>query len=432
MSEELSKVLPARLPRHRMDPDAVMVCRRLQEAGHETYLVGGSVRDIIIGRAPKDFDIGTLATPSQIRRLFRNSRIIGRRFKLAHIVFGSKIIEVATFRGGESEEDEADGEDLLIRRANNFGTPFEDALSRDFTVNALFYDPIAERVIDHVDGYPDLRKSTIRTIGPPEQRFREDPVRILRAVKFASRLGFHIEDATRAAMGEVASDILRCPVPRVTEELYRIAESGHLEAAVRVMAETSVLEVVLPEIAEHRAAHQAVWDAHLAVVDHMTRAHGGIPRDFLMTLLFYPLALDVVREAGAEGGPAWARTIEEWFKPIGVRMHVAVKHRVRMRGLLGLMGRFLGEHKRRGRIGIHDRRILPQALTLLRIHHRAHEPKPDAYQRWAAFARENGLTWVPISEASTADSGDSPPNRRRRGRRRGGRGRGGRGASPVG
>ncbi|MFT7622864.1 MAG: poly(A) polymerase, partial [Myxococcota bacterium] len=155
MANPLPIEMPRQLPRQHLDTDAVMVCRRLQEAGHETYMVGGCVRDILLGRVPKDFDIGTLATPSQIRRLFRNCRIIGRRFKLAHIVFGSKIIEVATFRGGDEDEEEGqattgDPEDRLIVRANNFGTPEQDAISRDFTVNALFYDPIKEEILDHV------------------------------------------------------------------------------------------------------------------------------------------------------------------------------------------------------------------------------------------------------------------------------------------
>ena len=170
-------------------------------------MVGGCVRDIILGRTPKDFDVATSATPNEVRGLFRNCRIIGRRFRLAHIHFGSKIIEVATFRGGDVNEDDADAVaeegDRLIIRANNFGTPEQDAESRDFTINGLFYDPIEQKLIDNVNGYVDVSAHMIRTIGDPDIRFQEDPVRILRGIKFAARLGFELHPDTLAAMGLV-------------------------------------------------------------------------------------------------------------------------------------------------------------------------------------------------------------------------------------
>ncbi len=423
MPKSLSPILPAKLPRHTLDADAVMVCRRLQEAGHETFLVGGCVRDIILGRTPKDFDVGTLATPNQVRRLFRNCRIIGRRFRLAHIVFGAKIIEVATFRGGdvEGEENEGDPEDKLILRANNFGTPEEDALSRDFTVNGLFYDPIAEKIIDHVQGYQDIRAGLMRTIGGPADRFQEDPVRILRAVKFSSRLGFDVEPETLVAMSTVAQDISRCPMPRVTEEMYRIAESGHMKAAVELMIQTNVLPVMLPEVAQYVEKHRDEYLKHLEVVDLLKRAHGGLRREFVLSLLFYPIALRRLQEADVEPGPAWGKSTEEWFRPIGIRMHVAVKHRMRLRNLMAFVGRFIGEvaGRKPRRMGAHELQAMPQGLTLLRLHQRVYGGVEDAYHRARTMAKEQFVPWVPVSEAATTSPpDDGPPPRRRRRRRR--------------
>src|SRR5690348_8469631 len=191
------------IPVAHIDPDAIKVVRRLRRHQHTAYLVGGCVRDLLLARTPKDFDIATSATPDEIKDLFRNCRIIGRRFRLAHIFFGSKIIETSTFRANPREaiegEEEENGE-LLIRRDNVFGSAEEDARRRDFTINGLFYDPESGNVIDYVAGLADLEQRVVRTIGDPDIRFREDPVRILRAVKFAARLGFSIEPATYAAM----------------------------------------------------------------------------------------------------------------------------------------------------------------------------------------------------------------------------------------
>src|SRR3954449_12599000 len=176
-----------------IDPDAAKVIQRLRRYDHAAYLVGGCVRDLMLGRKPKDFDVVTSATPNDIRRLFKNCRIIGRRFRLAHIFFGPKIIETSTFRANPREIEEepsesgGDGEggDLLIRRDNVFGSAEEDARRRDFTINGLFYDLEKEEVIDYVNGLADLEARLVRTIGDPETRFPEDPVRILRAIKFA-------------------------------------------------------------------------------------------------------------------------------------------------------------------------------------------------------------------------------------------------------
>lgn len=430
MPSELSPILPVSLPRHKLDADAISVCRRLQDAGFDTLLVGGCVRDIILGRAPKDFDVGTLATPTEVRRLFRNCRIIGRRFRLAHIHFGPKIIEVATFRGGDVDDDagdspastggEADGEasegDRMIVRANNFGTPEQDALSRDFTINALFYDPIAQRVIDHVNGYPDLRAGRLRTIGDPVQRFEEDPVRILRCMKFAARLDFEIEAETLDGVARVAPDIMRCPVARVTEEIYRIAECRHAAVAFELMHANGVLRTLLPELSDYMDRHRSRYLEHLRVVDQLGRAHDGLQREFVLSLLYLPLALEMLEDEGMAPGTNWGPRVEEWFRPIGVRMHIAVKHRARLRSLVTLLGRMLGPPPRRKpSLGAHDRRALPQALTMLRLYHRVYGDATAAYELWRERADGLGLTWVPLAEVEERAS--TRPARRRRRRR---------------
>jgi tRNA nucleotidyltransferase/poly(A) polymerase len=234
------------LDRSAIDPDADRVVRKLTRAGFKAYLVGGCVRDLLVRRRPKDFDVATSATPNEIKATFRNCRIIGRRFRLAHVFFGSKIIEVSTFRANPREEDE---HDLLIRRDNVFGNETEDARRRDFTVNGLFYDVEREEVIDHVGGLADLEAKLIRTIGDPDIRFQEDPVRMLRAVKFAARLSFGFEPATWRALLRWRSEISKCAPPRVLEETHRLLRGGAARRSFELLVETGVLAVLSPYLA---------------------------------------------------------------------------------------------------------------------------------------------------------------------------------------
>src|SRR5688500_13519467 len=238
-----------RIARELIDPDADKVVRRLARHGFQAYLVGGCVRDLLLQRTPKDFDVATNATPKEIRQLFRNCRIIGRRFRLAHIFFGPKIIETSTFRANPREGDDAsDSDELLIRRDNVFGTDTEDARRRDFTMNGLFYDVEAERVIDHVGGMADLERRVVRTIGDPDIRFREDPVRMLRAVKFAARLDFSIEPVTLAALIRHRGEIAKCAQPRVLEEVYRLLRSGAARRSMALLIETGLASVMCPHM----------------------------------------------------------------------------------------------------------------------------------------------------------------------------------------
>jgi poly(A) polymerase len=298
-----------------IDPDAAKVVQRLRDNEHLAYLVGGCVRDLLLGRKPKDFDVVTSATPNEIRRLFKNCRIIGRRFRLAHIFFGPKIIETATFRANprELEDDDAGGDesgDLLIRRDNVFGTPEEDARRRDFTINGLFYDTKTGQVIDHVSGLADLEARVVRTIGDPDIRFREDPIRILRAVKFAARCELSIEPETYRRMMEHRAEIAKCAQARVSEEFYRLLRAGAAKRSMELLVETDLLETFAPELARglrptpadldgegaDAAMRRARLWAYLGALDRSTERRPMAPTNALIlaTLLLPPLreALD--------------------------------------------------------------------------------------------------------------------------------------------
>lgn len=238
------------ISRKNIDREALKVLYRLSQLGYTAYLVGGGVRDLLLGRVPKDFDVGTSARPEEVKKAFRNCFLIGRRFRLAHVRFGEKIIETATFR----RESQTVGE--IIERAsegpfedNTFGCPETDAHRRDFTVNGLFYDIKDFSVIDYVGGMKDLKRKIIRTIGNPEIRFQEDPVRMMRAIKFSSRLGFKIESKTVAAMKKYHKCILNASLPRVCEEIFRLFSYGHSAAAFLSMYECGMLGDLLPELA---------------------------------------------------------------------------------------------------------------------------------------------------------------------------------------
>src|SRR5688500_10115865 len=252
------------ISRKQIDSDALKVLYRLHQNDHVAYLVGGSVRDLRLGRRPKDFDIGTSAHPYQVKRLFKNCWIIGRRFRLAHVRFGPKTIEVATFRRQVSAQELAaaddapvmegvpleaegdDGRDRLVHRDNTFGTPEEDAFRRDFTINALFYDISDFSIIDYTGGLQDLREGLIRSIGEPAERFQEDPVRMLRAIAMAARLGFRIDPPIDAAIAVRRAETARRAPARRMEELYKLLRSGASEQAFRMLAGRRLLEPIAP------------------------------------------------------------------------------------------------------------------------------------------------------------------------------------------
>ncbi len=225
------------ISRSLISKNAVRVLYRLRKAGYQALLVGGGVRDLLLGREPKDFDVATDARPEEVRALFRNARIIGRRFRLVHVHFQGEIIEVATFRGNASEEGDGEREvaDGMILRDNVYGTLEEDAWRRDFTVNSLYYNIADFSVVDYTGGMEDLAAGRLRLIGDPEARYREDPVRMLRAVRFAAKLGFRIDPATEAPLFELGHLLESVPPARLYEEVLKLFLSGHGVASFELL-----------------------------------------------------------------------------------------------------------------------------------------------------------------------------------------------------
>ena len=300
---ETQSKAPPEIAEPLLDSDAVKVVRRLRRAGHLAYLVGGCVRDLLLGIRPKDFDVATSAHPNQVKETFRNSRLIGRRFRLAHVFFrGGKIIEVSTFRANPLDELQDLPPDLLIRHDNVFGNEEQDARRRDFTINGLFYDVDEGRVVDHVAGKSDLAARLVRTIGNPDVRMREDPVRILRAIRFAAKCAFEVEPQTLVAMEKHAEEIPRCAPPRVLEEMMKLLRSGAARRCFELLRQIGALRILLPPVAaylERNGPQEA--ERHLRALDALD-AHvrvGEIPSDaVLLATLLAPLPRE-----GAPRGP---------------------------------------------------------------------------------------------------------------------------------
>jgi poly(A) polymerase len=298
----MPRILPRpehNLSRKGIDEDALKVLYRLKNHGFKAYLVGGGVRDLLLERKPKDFDIATDAHPQQVKKLFRNCFVVGRRFRLCHVRFGRKVVEVSTFR----RQAPAEEGDTLIRRDNTFGTPEEDAFRRDFTVNALFYDIATFSVIDYVSGLEDLTNRLIRTIGDPEVRFREDPVRMLRAVALAARLGFTIHRDTLEAIRFLRGEIVKSSPARILDELYKILRQGASRQTFQLLHDTGLLAYLLPE------ADQAIADQGERLLGSLSRlddyrnaglaAPDELTNPLLMGTLVVPLGVPLRRVAAA-------------------------------------------------------------------------------------------------------------------------------------
>lgn len=279
MSDSFPNPVPVIIPRaehsisrKQFTPGTLDVLYRLHESGYLAYIAGGGVRDLLAGREPKDFDVVTNARPEQIKRLFRHARLVGRRFRLAHVHMRDEVIEVSTFRATmEDRQEKAQfhevAEDGLVLRDNIYGTPEQDAWRRDFTINALFYNIDDFSIIDYVGGLADIRARTIRTIGDPEKRIIEDPVRMIRAVRFASTLGFAVEEQTRAAILKLAGLIVKAAPARMFEEVQKLFFCGHAREVLKQLHDYGLLSEILPEVdaAMRGSDHDHNW------LDRVTR-----------------------------------------------------------------------------------------------------------------------------------------------------------------
>lgn len=236
------------IDRKQLSSAALRTTQELQKAGFSAFVVGGAVRDLLLKRTPKDFDVATNATPEQVHKIFRRSRIIGRRFQIVHVMFGSETIEVSTFRGSHLSDDVgaqiADSGRIL--RDNVFGSHEEDAIRRDFTANALYYDPHTEEIFDFHNGLPDLKAGVLRVIGTPETRYREDPVRMLRAVRLSAKLGLKLDPATETPIPKLADLLHDVPPARLFDEMLKLFLSGHAMESARALREHGLHHGLLP------------------------------------------------------------------------------------------------------------------------------------------------------------------------------------------
>ncbi len=270
-----------------IDDDALFILKKLRDAGHTAYLVGGSVRDILTNQKPKDFDISTSALPEQIKAIFKRScLLIGKRFRLAHIRFGRKIFEVSTFRAGDP------GETELIVRDNEWGTPEEDARRRDFSINALFYDPHHKTVIDYVEGWHDLKAGLLKSIGSPEVRFRQDPVRMIRLLKFHARFHFEIRPECLKALQACRREITKSSPARVLEELLRMLESGHGKEFFELLSKHGLLELLIPDLDRSLKGKEGpkIFEfLETADIIHQKNQTITLERSILLSCLLFPI-----------------------------------------------------------------------------------------------------------------------------------------------
>ena len=401
---------------------------RLIDKGYEAYLVGGCVRDLLLGRTPKDYDIATEARPPQVKRTFsRNCRIIGRRFKLAHLHFhrNTKILECSTFRR-MPQAGEGDGEeDLLITRDNDFGNAEEDALRRDFTINALFLDPTEDKIVDHVDGLADIEAKVIRTIGDPAVRFREDPVRILRAAKFAGRLGFDVEAGTLAAMKETSEDLKRAAPPRVLEEILRLLRSGHATSSFRLLHEVRAIGFLVPTVGKFLEAADntqvnSFWALLGALDEHVQAQPRGVeppPNGVLLATLLYE-AVAAERERNPKRSAS--SVAEELLGSLTVDLRLPRRDSGCLKRACSVQHRFSQpEEKRRFRLEsfVHSP-YFEESLLLFELRTRATGDDLAALEPWLQLCTSSRPADTAEEESAGEHEPERAPRKRRRRRRR--------------
>jgi len=396
---------------------------RLVRKGFTAYLVGGSVRDLILGRTPKDFDVSTNATPGQIKRIFKNCFLIGRRFRLAHIRFENHIIKTSTFRRCP-EQDEECGDDLYMSQDNCYGTPEEDALRRDFTINGLFYEVEHFTIIDHVGGLNDIRNRLIRSIGDPNIRFREDPVRMIRAIRFASRMGFDIEPETYSAILRHHDEILKASPPRVFEELQKLFAFGAGEEAFRLLYKTGMLHDLIPEIAEfldHDHGQDSVFWKWLEQLDERIRTVGKVePVLVFATLFMAPVRYVADRYEALGERVVYNALLADLLPPICTRMNMPKWMTARMIQIMANQSRFEPDKKKRfSKRGFVAQESFPETLALYQLGLLVSGADLGPAEIWGSLRSELEMEnpQYALGEAK-ADTGKPrrkrPPRRRRR------------------
>jgi poly(A) polymerase len=415
---------------HGIDPqlvssNAVRVTQTLQEAGFKAFLVGGAVRDLLLGIKPKDFDIATNATPEQIKRLFRRAFIIGKRFQIVHVMFGQDLLEVTTFRGASSDGALKD-EHGRVLRDNTFGEQHEDAVRRDFTINAMYYDPATQTVLDYHGGMADIRNKTLRVIGVPEARFREDPVRLLRVVRFAAKLDFIIDPATRAPISVMAPLINNVPAARVFDEMLKLLMSGHAMACLQQLRKEGLHHGLLPllDVVLEQPLGEKFVRLALASTDARIQQGKPVSPGFLFASLLWHQVVEkwtAYQAAGEYPIPALHLAADDVLHTQTEQLALQRKIASDMRDIWAMQPRF------ERRIGKSPYKLLENTrlragYDFLLLRCASGEIDAELGDWWTAFIEADG----PGREALLAkkpQSGGEAGTAKKRARRRGGRGR---------
>jgi len=401
---------------HQISQSALKVMNRLNQAGFEGYLVGGGVRDLLLSGSPKDFDVATDATPEQVKQLFRNSRIIGRRFRIVHVRFGREIIEVTTFRGQNSDSNqqiESDTGQLL--RDNVYGDLESDALRRDFTANALYYCAKDQCIYDYTNGIEDLNNRQLKMIGDPVTRYKEDPVRLLRAVRFAAKLGFNIEENTQAPIQEQAHLLSHVPPARLFEEILKLFLSGYATATYELLRQYALLDELFPESArvmDNHFSYRPLIDEMIANTDKRIRTNKRVTPAFIYAALLWPVMHDEflkLRESGASEVDAFGQASQRAISLQLQRIMIPKRFLIPMRQIWELQWRLpKRQGKRAQRLLEHPK--FRAAYDFLLMREIAGEQLDDLGSWWNQYQFAN----EEVRETMVSELSPTPNKKRRR------------------
>nr|WP_294840656.1 polynucleotide adenylyltransferase PcnB [uncultured Methylotenera sp.] len=406
------------IDRRLLSSAAIKTIEGLQKAGFEAYIVGGAVRDLLLKREPKDFDVATDATPEEVNRIFRRSRIIGRRFRLVHVLFGDETIEVSTFRGHhEAKGDAHTNESGRIIRDNVFGSLEEDATRRDFTANALYYDPTSEIVLDFHQGFADIQAGILRMIGKPETRYAEDPVRMLRVVRLSAKLGLKIDPATMAPIAKMADLLQDVPPSRLFDEMLKLFLSGHAIESVSALREQHLHHGLLPMldvVLEQPMGERFVMLALKNTDERILSGKSANPSFLFATLLWHEVlaAWEIYKKDGTPPIPALHMAMSEVLASQAEKLAIHNRYTATMKEIWGLQPRFEQRSgKRPFGLLVHPRYRAGYDFLLLRCE--SGELPAELGTWWTTFAEADSETRQAMLEADTA-----PKKRRKRNRKK--------------
>ncbi len=411
---------------HGIDPklvssNAIRVTSSLQDAGFKAFLVGGAVRDLLLGVKPKDFDIATNATPEQVKRLFRRAFIIGKRFQIVHVMFGQDLLEVTTFRGSATDGAPKD-EHGRVLRDNTFGEQHEDALRRDFTINAMYYDPASQIVLDYHGGIADIRNKTLRIIGVPEERYREDPVRLLRVVRFAARLNFTIAPDTRAPIAVMAPLINNVPAARVFDEMLKLLMSGHALACLQQLRKEGLHHGLLPllDVVLEQPLGEKFVRLALASTDERVREGKPVSPGFLFASLLWHQVVEkwnAYQAAGEYPIPALHLAADDVLNTQTDKLALQRKIASDMRDIWAMQPRF---DRRVGKTPykLLEHLRLRAGYDFLLLRCASGEIDSEIGEWWTAFIAADGAEREELLTKKSATTNEGPAKKRPRRRRK--------------